>query len=196
MVVFLMRRLQGVRGGLIVLATTELAADDELAAIVSREGVPVFRGANADVVARYVGAAEHFGFDTVARVTGDCPFVDADLVDWCLGCASEVDQADLATTKGQFPAGLDVEIYGAPQMAQLHASGMLSAEEREHLTLHFYRHPDVFAIWRLAPPAGWTAKCSHFTVDTRADYEMAAAFASHFDGPQFPVNALLARAAL
>ena len=44
-----------------------------------RENVGVFRGSETDLVARYVGAAKQFGLDTVARVTADCPFVDAEL---------------------------------------------------------------------------------------------------------------------
>ena len=69
----------------VIRATTDLPVDDELATLAAREKIGVFRGSESDLVARYVGAAEQFGLDTVARVTGDCPFVDAELVDWCLG---------------------------------------------------------------------------------------------------------------
>src|SRR3974390_1575647 len=79
MIVFLLRRLVPARRATVVFATTELPADDMLAGIVAGEGFPVYRGANEDVVARYVGAAERFSLDTVVRVTGDCPFVNAEL---------------------------------------------------------------------------------------------------------------------
>src|SRR6266852_5431122 len=130
MISFLLRRLSRCSGGTVILATTELPADDRLAEVARAEGVPVFRGADADVVARYVDAAERFAFDTVVRVTGDCPFVDAGLVDWCLSHAAKVERFDLATTKGRFPVGLDVEIYPAHLMARLHMEGCLSSVHR------------------------------------------------------------------
>jgi len=188
---FLLRRLHPLRGGTVVLATTELPADDHVAALAARNGVPVFRGAESDLVARYVGAAKEFGFDTVARVTADCPFVDADLVDGCIGHAAALDRFDLATTKGRFPIGLDVEIYRAEQMALLHESCELTSAHREHLTLYFYDHPEKFDIRRIDPPLGWLATTCRFTVDTAADYEHAQALAARFDQPEFSAQALL-----
>ena len=100
MLTFLLRRLQGLQSGAVILATTDLPVDDELATLATREKIGVFRGSESDLVARYVGAAKQFGLDTVARVTADCPFVDAELVDWCATRAVEFDHFDVATTKG------------------------------------------------------------------------------------------------
>jgi spore coat polysaccharide biosynthesis protein SpsF len=194
MILFLLRRLQPLRRAAIVLATTTLAADDELVSVVEAAGVPVFRGADADVVARYVAAAARFGFDTVARVTGDCPFVDAELVEHCLSQCAAVATFDLATTKGRFPVGLDVEIYSAARMAALHAGGELSAAEREHLTLYFYNHRDACAVHALEPRPAWQCAGRHFTVDTRQDYDAARALAERFAGPEFAVETLVAAA--
>jgi len=191
MVVFLLRRLRGARMGEVILATTTLAADDQLADTVVAERVPVFRGADADVVARYVGAAKQFGFDTVARVTADCPFVDAELADWCIARTVEFEHFDLATTKGEFPVGLDLEVYRADCMAALDASGQLTAADREHLTLHFYNHPDTFAVRHIAPPPRWTHTERRFTVDTAADYDDAKALTEKMGRAEFPISAML-----
>jgi spore coat polysaccharide biosynthesis protein SpsF len=195
MILFLLRRLSRLAGGTVVLATTQLGADDRLTDVVEGAGFRVFRGADADVVARYVAAAAVFGFDTVARVTGDCPFVDADLTDRCIAQAAAFEDFDLATTKGRFPVGLDVEIYPAAVMARLHAGDALSAADREHLTLHLYGHRDRFVVRELSPPQEWRTDGRCFTVDTRADYEAAAALAAHFPAPEFPVDELMAAAA-
>jgi spore coat polysaccharide biosynthesis protein SpsF len=194
MILFLLRRLQPLRRVTTVLATTTLASDDELASVVEAAGVPVFRGADADVVARYVAAAACFGFDTVARVTGDCPFVDAELVDHCLAQCAAVAAFDLATTKGRFPVGLDVELYSAARMDALHAGGGLSAAEREHLTLYFYNHRDACTVHPLEPRPAWRCAGRHFTFDTRQDYEAARAIAERFTGPEFAVETLVAAA--
>jgi spore coat polysaccharide biosynthesis protein SpsF len=190
MTVFLLRRLRGSKMAETVLATTELAADDRLAAVVAAEGVPVFRGADADVVGRYVAAAAHFGFDSVARVTADCPFVDAELADWCIAQVAEAGAFDVATTKGQFPVGLDVEIYRSDRMAGLDRGGRLSAEEREHLTLHFYEHREC-SVAAIAPPAAWPRTARRFTVDTAADYEGAKELVARMGGPDFSIRDML-----
>lgn len=191
MAVFLLRRLRGVRGGTVILATTDLPADNQLADAIRAEGVPVFRGADADVVARYVGAARQFGFDTIARVTADCPLLDAELVDGCIDQAAGFDRFDLATTKGKFPVGLDVEIYRAELMAELDGGNRLTEQDREHLTLHFYDHCDEFSIRPITPPEGWAQTSRHFTIDTPADYENAKALVARIGRADFPVPMML-----
>jgi len=191
MVVFLLRRLSGTRRAEVVVATTALSADDRLVETVAAEGVPVFRGSETDVVGRYVGAAKRFGFDVVARVTADCPFVDADLVDWCIGQSSGLGQYDLATTKGKFPVGLDVELYRADRMAALDAGAGLSSEDREHLTLHFYNHREAFVVKSITPPSGWARTDRTFTVDTGADYAMAVDIVGTLGCSDFSIPALL-----
>src|SRR6056300_1192066 len=69
MILFLMNRLFDLKQNYkIILATTELPEDDDLAEVVLTAGFDVFRGANEDVIQRYVKAADYFGFDTVVRV--------------------------------------------------------------------------------------------------------------------------------
>jgi spore coat polysaccharide biosynthesis protein SpsF len=191
MVVFLLRRLRGTKMGDVILATTTLSADDQLTDTVEAEDVPVFRGSATDVVARYVGAAKQFGFDTVARVTADCPFIDAELADWCIGRTAEFDRFDLATTKGMFPVGLDIEIYQAERLATLDAGGQLTATDREHLTLHFYNHSDEFDIRIIKAPPAWAHTERHFTVDTKVDYDGAKHLVEKIGQVGFSISVML-----
>ena len=191
MISFLLRRLRNVKLGEVVVATTDLPADDVLVDVVATEGIPVFRGPEDDVVARFVGAAKKFGFDTVARVTGDCPFVDAELVDWCIAEASRFGHFDLATTKGRFPVGLDVEIYRAQQMALLHSGVSLSSAEREHLTLHFYDRSDDYIVRVIGLPVGWVPGGECFTIDTASDYERAAEIVAKIGRVDFSIPTML-----
>lgn len=193
MVLFLLERLKPLRSGKLVFATTDLASDDDLAGAVAKADVPVFRGSADDLVARHVAAAAAFGFDSVGRVTGDCPFVNAEMVDYCLDQAAGLAHFDLATTKTAFPVGLDIELYPAPLMQRLHHEAKLTGEEREHLTLHLYRNG--FDVRLLRPRTDWPATSQTFTVDTREDYERAAGLAARFGGAEFSLADLLQRAA-
>jgi spore coat polysaccharide biosynthesis protein SpsF len=191
MVIFLLRRLRSTKRASLVFATTDLASDDELAELVEQEGVPVFRGSCNDLIARYSGAAAQFGFDAVARVTGDCPFVDGALVDWCLSEVSSDDDFDLATTKGSFPVGLDVEIYRSRRMTEVAERPDLSKQHREHLTLYFYHHRNAYAVRAILPPPNLPSSSRHFTVDTRADYDVANFLANSFDRLDFSIEMLV-----
>jgi len=191
MILYLLRRLSPFAAGTVVLATTNLESDDRLADVVSKSGAEVYRGDENDLVARYVGAAEQYGFDTVVRATGDCPFIDAEFVTWCLGQAESLDAFDLATTKGLFPVGLDAEIYRAEVMTRLHKTDRLSAAQREHLTLFIYDHEDEFVVRRLQPRPAWAGCGNTFTVDTAADYEAACERAERFSSPMFSIAALI-----
>jgi spore coat polysaccharide biosynthesis protein SpsF len=189
MVLFLLNRLRGVRGGRVVLATTTLPSDDRLAEVVSATGVPVFRGAPEDLVQRHYDLAKEFGFDTLVRVTADCPFVDAELIEYCLGAMASIEDCDLVTTKGSFPVGLDAELFSFAVLQGLNVGGQLSAQDREHLTLHLYHNADRVA--RLQLPAAWPSSNLAFTVDTPADYERAQQLVERMGCGDFSAQALL-----
>ena len=82
MLTFLVERLK--RCDLIdrfILATTELAEDDDLAELGASLGLTVVRGSQNDVLARFVLALQHTDAPVLVRITGDCPFVDPGLLD-------------------------------------------------------------------------------------------------------------------
>lgn len=195
MLAFLLRRLRPARRAALFLATTDLPADDALESLANQEDVPVFRGAENDVVARYVAAAERFSLDTVVRVTADCPFVDAEIVDYCLEQLGQSEAFELATTKTRFPTGLDAEIYGADSMAKLHRDGQLDASEREHLTLRYYNQSERYRIQYIEPMASWPSVGRHLMVDTAADYEFAARLAAALPTGDTSIGAVLRTAA-
>lgn len=171
MILFLLNSLSEIERASLLLATTNLASDDHLASIVKVAGYDVFRGNSQDLVQRYCDASRQFGFDTIVRVTGDCPFVNAQLVEWCLDYAEQSPCWDLVTTKGGFPIGLDVEIYPAKLMQKILNQGCLTSFEREHLTLHLYNNE--FVVECIPTPEGWFQTNKKFTVDTMEDYQNA-----------------------
>jgi len=190
MIQFVLDRLRGTRlGGRIIFATTERPDDDALAEVVSDLGVPVFRGADADVAGRYLGASKAFGLDWIVRVTADCPFVDADSLDHCLGQWGARRRADIVSTKGVFPTGIDYELFPTALLAEEWPK--MTPDEKEHLTLRFYRDDLGFVVERFSCPHKWPRVRSSFTVDTPADYARAKERVAHLDGRRFSVQRLL-----
>ena len=192
MIRFLLRRVKSVKlAEEVVLATTDLREDDALADAAISEGVRVFRGSAQDLVHRYDSVASALDADYVVRVTGDCPFTDAETLDYCLAECLRLDPFDLATTKVRFPVGIDYEIYRASVMRRLQHSGLLDAGDREHLTKYFYDHPEDFRIHRLSPHPSWVFTKRKFTVDTAADYRFAQKVVQLLGGTDFGVDELI-----
>jgi spore coat polysaccharide biosynthesis protein SpsF (cytidylyltransferase family) len=190
MVQYLLERLRGTRlGGRVIFATTERADDDPLAELVAHLGIPVFRGADADVAGRYLAAANAFGLDWIVRVTADCPFVDAISLDGCLGQWNAGRRADIVSTKGVFPTGIDYELFPTALLAREWPK--MTAEEKEHLTLRFYREDLGFVVERFTRPATWPHVRQSFTVDTHADYARAKELALRLADRRFSVQQLL-----
>lgn len=65
----------------VVVATTTQPADDAIVSLAEREGWPVERGSETDLLNRYVQAARRHRADVVVRITSDCPLIDPRLID-------------------------------------------------------------------------------------------------------------------
>lgn len=170
----------------IFLATTRHHSDDILEFLALEEGVGVYRGSSNDLCDRYLAAASIFSLQTVVRVTADCPYVDASLVDYCLNSLKSGPDFDIATTKGVFPVGLDIEIIRVEALKRLVQSGALSPSEREHLTLGFYSRPGSYSIRKIIKPSYLNVYNEIYTVDNWHDYEMVLKQLPCFREPLIP----------
>jgi len=159
------------------LATTDREADDRLAALAARLGVPTFRGSAEHVLERAVLAAEAFGLDAFVRLCGDRPLFPLDDLRHAVQAMQAATVAglgqgpDLVSTwsGGRCPRGLTTEVVRTATLRRILDHGV-SAEEQEHLTLCFYGHPADYRIVSLPAPEGPFA-CPGFAVDTEADLE-------------------------
>ena len=153
----------------IILATTERAIDDPLVAFADSEGVAVFRGALDDVAGRALACCEAFGLARFARICGDRPFFDPDLVSRGIRMHEE-GETDLVTTMmpRTRPPGLTVEVVSTGALAN--ALGKTrDPEDREHVTRYFYRHPDEYRIANLSADDGLDYEDVRLVVDDETD---------------------------
>ncbi len=168
-----LRRAQSVDE--IVLATSTLEEDDELAQMVAAHGTRVVRGHPTDVLDRFVAAVDSTtDADTVVRVTGDCPFVQPDFVDRSVELLGPGVQYVYTGHRGHLPRGFDVEAIRA---AALHAAAREAVDpiEREHVTPFVARRPARFASTELPIP-NWAQRGDiRLTVDERDDLTLLRA---------------------
>lgn len=155
-----------------IVATTTLDEDDPIERLCAARGVPVHRGSAEDVLDRYVGATTAAGASSVARVTGDCPLIDPQIVDRVV-TRFRTDGCDYAsnTLERTFPRGLDVEVF-TKQALEEAGTEAREPDEREHVTPFLYRNPDRYRLCNVASDRDEGSE--RWTVDTPEDFALVS----------------------
>jgi spore coat polysaccharide biosynthesis protein SpsF len=154
------------------VATSTLDQDDPVAALCEMLGVPVFRGPESDVLARYAGAAEAFGADVVVRLTGDCPLMCPEITDSVIAAFHAASPAaDYATNclRRTQPRGLDTEVLSRATLDAI-ARDATEAPDREHVTYFVWRQPDRYRHLSVERPEDRSDL--RWTLDTPEDYTL------------------------
>jgi len=68
----------------IVVATTTLKEDDEIASYAESLGVKVYRGSELDVLDRFYNCMKGQKSKTIIRLCADSPFIDFNIIDDCI----------------------------------------------------------------------------------------------------------------
>lgn len=162
----------------IVVATTDNPVDDALEKAVAELGYDVFRGSEKDVLDRYYKAAALYKPDVVVRITGDCPLIDAEVVDDVIVKLLDNDLDNCNNTyPPTFPDGLDVEAFKFSVLAKSWREA-IKGYDREHVT-PFMHFSGLFNIGSVKSEKDF----SHlrWTVDEKADIEVIRNIFKEFD---------------
>lgn len=178
----------------IVLATTVNPADEPLAEFAAQHGILCHRGSEEDVMQRVIGAAEAAGAGIVVEITADCPIIDPGIVEQVIRMFREnrCDYASNAHVRS-YPDGMDTQVFS---LATLRRSAAMTRDplEREHVTLHMRRHPELFPpVHLVAPPEEHWPQLG-LTLDEEGDYRLLKTLIEHFgDGnPYFTCREAIA----
>ena len=162
----------------IVLATGVGRENDPLAAVAGALGLPVYRGSEDDVLARYAGAADAFSADVVVRLTADCPLSDPEVIGAVIAKRS-AENLDYCTNvkPPSWPDGLDVSVFTRALLDRT-AAQATRARDREHVVPWMWDHVSFgekgeFSGGNLSCPEDLTGE--RWTVDSAADYLMLRA---------------------
>jgi spore coat polysaccharide biosynthesis protein SpsF len=177
----LQRMLERVRSAVtadeVVVATTELAADDAIAGLAHRLDLPCVRGHATDLLDRHLLAARLHEADVVVKIPSDCPLIDPVTIDRVIGAYLGSDRAHYVSNlhPASWPDGFDVEVmsYAALETAGREAERPL---DREHTTPYLWDNPHRFVVENVTWGRGWDAsKTYRLTLDHREDYEVIRA---------------------
>jgi spore coat polysaccharide biosynthesis protein SpsF len=154
----------------VVVATTPHPDDDPIVELAEREGWPVVRGSETDLLERYLETARARDADVIVRITSDCPMIDPGVIDEIVSAfqAGDFDYASNIIEPRTFPRGLDTEVIGR---AALERAGREDTDPswREHVTPYFYRNPELFRLLRIPADRDYFSE-HRWSVDTPEDY--------------------------
>lgn len=151
------------------LATTISPEDDVLKVWTDNNQVRCFRGSVNDVLDRYYKTAVISSADVVVRITGDCPLIDASIIDQIVErYIKEGGDYVCNTQPPTFPDGLDTEVFSFVVLEQTWREARLKSE-REHVTPYIWKHPDLFLIKNIVHYPDLSEY--RWTLDTKEDFE-------------------------
>lgn len=170
----------------IVLATTTNQTDDVLEQFARSEGISVFRGSEADVMGRVIGAGRSVAADVIVEITGDCPLLDPDIVGQVIQLFRDSgrDYVSNIGSRETFPGGMDAQVF---RLATLEKSYSMTDRplDREHVTYHIRSNPEIFSQATLDAPAELHWPELQLMLDEPKDYELLRRILEHFGEKKF-----------
>ncbi len=156
------------------VATSKLKVDDAIATWCRDRGIPVWRGSETDVLSRFVGAAAASEADIVLRLTGDCPFLDPQVIGAVVKLQRDTGAAFCTNVSPRtYPDGLDVQamMLSALLAADREATRPL---DRDGVCTWIERNRSRFAAETLINPIPGMEK-ERWVLDTADDYQFCKA---------------------
>jgi len=167
----LLNTLAIVRSRRTVLATSTNRQDDILSRHNLDGRVSLVRGAEDDVLERFLTAIEQFGPEHALRVTGDNPAASYELANLLIESHLETG-ADITYPKwGTYPAGIGVEVYSTKALRKLRRL-FPNTPQSEYLIMYFRNNPGHFQINEVIPSEMYRHPEWRLTLDVPADIDL------------------------
>lgn len=154
----------------VVVATSNDASDDALAHECQRLGLRCVRGSLLDVFARFaqvLALPEYAGVEWFFRITADCPLQSRVLARLLL-CARSSERDYLYFADDELPRGMAPELVRRAAFASVDQTS-LTPDERQHVTLPFYRDGSRYQACKLAVPPDFAHPKLRLTLDYSED---------------------------
>jgi len=120
-----------------VLLTSDNPADSDLVNLAHIYDYQVIRSSERDVLRRFAAAIKIFNFESVVRITGDCPLIDPFLVKKAIDVFIVQKPSYLKLT--HVADGFDVEVIDAQVLLEADQKAWLPSE-REHVVPYIQRY--------------------------------------------------------
>jgi len=165
----------------IIIATTSNPLDEKIEEFGKKLNIRTHRGSEDDVLGRVIGAVESVKGDIIVELTGDCPLMDPEVVDYVVNeYFQNYPKYDFVANVGyigndvrEIPIGMDVRVFSYSQLK--HISKITNdPEDREHVSLYFFRTgKDKYKLHNVYTPDKWKRDYNpRLCLDTEEDFEV------------------------
>ncbi|HEY1837284.1 MAG TPA: NTP transferase domain-containing protein [Rhizomicrobium sp.] len=153
----------------IAIATSVNPLDDAIVEWGRANAVPVVRGPEDNVLARFARAAELLDADIIVRVSADVPFIDAGFVDHLIEHLIEQNADYVLLEEGAVTAHEGVDPFTRRGLDRLMMDAGDDPAAREHVTGYFKLHPDFAPVARAPAYPPLARQGARLTIDTPDD---------------------------
>ena len=175
----LLERLNEAAIGLpIILATSANEQDKLLVTIADSKRIQWFQGDEANVLARFIEAAEVYNVKKIIRICADNPFIDIESLKALIEETDNSDYDYISFAYNDIPVikthfGFWGEAVKLSALKKVHQLTNVKPY-LEHVTKYIYEHPELFSIkWLSLPSEIAQRKDIRLTVDTAEDFRIA-----------------------
>ena len=132
----------------IIVATTTLEDDKQIANFSKQLGIDSFRGSSDNVLDRYYQCAKEYSVSAIVRIPSDKPLIDPEIVDNVVSMFmnSSYDYITNFLPNPTFPSGTEVEVFSINALKKAWEKAKIPSE-KEHVTPYFINHEDKFKIF-------------------------------------------------
>lgn len=162
----------------IVIAIPKNEKNKKLNIYLRKNKHQVFQGTEKNVLKRFYKATKLYKADLVVRITGDCPLVDANIVDSLINklIKNKKDYITNANPK-TFPDGLDVEVMTFKAIKKCYNLAK-SNYDKEHVT-PYIRNSGKFKILYYQYKKNYSNQ--RWCVDEKNDFKVVKKIFEHFN---------------
>jgi len=155
----------------IILAIPPGKKNEPLIDVAKAHNVLYFVGDEYNVLERYYGAAKENKIDIIVRITSDCPFTDAIIVDGIIDffIKNDYDYINSFDRNTDFPMGYSIEIISFEALEQLYTTYAKTDMEKEHVTYYIKAHKKPFKRYSYNIENIKKYRNLRMTVDTKED---------------------------
>jgi spore coat polysaccharide biosynthesis protein SpsF len=167
----------------VVVATTVNPKDDAIVRMCDANGIAWYRGPENDVLGRIAGLLRQYNAEVHVECFGDSPLIDPHLIDeFCGYLLKHFNETDIVlnSLRTTYPPGQEVIVYKAEALLNAHARVAPDDPLREHVSIHLYKHPELYRIKNLEAPEHYHEPDLYLEVDTAQDLLVMSQIIEHF----------------
>lgn len=171
----ILENLHKVENAKVIVATSNNENNDQLEAFLKSKNELVFRGAEDDVLDRFINAAEANDVDGIVRICSDNPFIDWHGVEQLVEKAKTSDADYIGFRVNDKPSilthfGFWGEFVRLSALKRVAETTDVNTMAHEHVTYYIYNHPDMYKCeWIVCPEFLQERDDIRLTIDTPED---------------------------